>query len=41
MVWKRERDRRVTKFRKHPRSSENVQERPGASMSVHDVLKIE
>ncbi len=28
LTWKRERDRRVKEFRKRPRSSENVRERP-------------
>jgi hypothetical protein len=28
MIWKRERDRRVTKFRRRPRSSTIVLERP-------------
>jgi hypothetical protein len=28
MIWKRERDRPVTKFRQRPRTSTNVRERP-------------
>jgi hypothetical protein len=41
MIWKRERDRPVTKFRKRPRSFENVYDRPRSSMIVQASIKKE